>query len=72
MNILRTQQRRSDKAYRIEREEAPEGHGMATAHETIRESGPVVINNHLRIDCRLPDQLVVAGAGATVATSGWV
>lgn len=65
VNILRTQQRPSDKACRIEREDVLHRRVMATAHETVPKRGLAVVKIHLRIECRVLDHLIVAGTGTT-------
>ncbi|WP_394005088.1 hypothetical protein ACF3M1_08310 [Luteimonas sp. WGS1318] len=70
---MRIQQRLSDKAYRIEREDVLHRRVMATAHETVRERGLAVVKIHLRIDFRVLDHPIVAGTGTTsMAAKGCV
>ena len=70
---MRTQQRPSDKAYRIEREDVLHGRVMATDHETVRERGLAVVKIHLSIDCWVLNHLIVAGTGTpSMAARGCV
>ncbi len=70
---MRTQQRPSAKAYRIEKEDVHYRRVMATAHETVPERGLAVVKTRPRIDRRVLDHLIVAGTGTTsMAARLWV